>query len=872
MRAIPIVLCLTAVLNGAPQAATLKGRIHDSSGGVIPGATVIVACPNHVQQATSDGDGRFEVRELPPERCSVSAAHAQFASTLIQVDLSGRDEVLARLVMPLQALEEAVVVTPARGGREAAADVVAGTAVVGSRELAMRPYQVLPQALREEPGVSVQQTTAAAGSPIIRGFTGQSNVYLVDGVRLNTAAWRSGPSQYLAWVSPASADRLELVRGPLSVQYGSDALGGAINVLQARPSFSAKGTRVTGRIEGALGSGDGSSGGDAVVGVHAPRAAMAVSAGRKRVGDLRAGRARDSHAAVTRFLGLESGVVAPDLAGTGYEQWSAHLTGQLRVGHTGVLSGWYRRDEQSGVNRYDRIGGGEGFFRSELAPQRLDFAVLRYERASLGWFDGVSATFSINRQTDGSLEQARPDARIDAERTLVSVFGYQAQGTRRFGRTLATFGAELYDESIDAARWQESSGVRILLRPLIPDGTTYASTGAFAQVSSEIGDRMSLRGGVRHSRYVYETDAAPAFGVREEAVTTGAVTFNAAAIVRITSALRATASVGRGFRAANMSDLGSIGLSGGGGFEISPAVAGDLGALIGSTDGPNAVATSRRAGHLGAESVYAYEAGLRYFAPRVSASVTLFDLELYDAIQRRALVFDRSVVGTVISGHEIVRQDAAGRAYVALDQRPIFTRVNAGRARVRGLDADGRAQIAGPWSARAWFSMSDGRDLASRAFLRRMAPPMGGVSIAWQPRARGLRAEATLTFARPQTRLSSGDLSDARIGGRRTASAIAAYFNGAAVDLGLVRGGVLQATGETLAGVQARVLGGASQSFLFTTAPGWAAVGVRALWPVTSQLELSVIGENVTDRNYRLIGSGVDAPGANLQLRARLRF
>ena len=69
---------------------------------------------------------------------------------------------------------------------------------------------------------------------MLRGFTGQRNLYLIDGVRYNTAAWRDGPSQYLAWLPAADVDHIELVRGPASAQYGSDALGGTSACLRRR--------------------------------------------------------------------------------------------------------------------------------------------------------------------------------------------------------------------------------------------------------------------------------------------------------------------------------------------------------------------------------------------------------------------------------------------------------------------------------------------------------------------------------------------------------------------------------------------------------------------------------------------------------------
>lgn len=855
------------------ESAVLRGYVLDTTGAAVPAAVVVVACPGDAKTTVADAGGRFEVKDVPNLRCSVSASHDHFASTMIYVDLSSGRDTTARLVLPLQMLAEAVLVTPARGAREHVADVPAGASVVSRRDLDMRPAQILPHVLREEPGISLQQTTAAAGSPIIRGFTGQSNVYLVDGVRLNTSMWRSGPVQYFAWLSPFTAERLEVVRGPLSVQYGSDALGGAINVIESRPAFSSGGLQVSGVFEGQLASADRSGGAGGRLALRTPKAALAFTADRKRVEALRAGRGGDSHAAVTRFLGLPASTVARRLEGTGYEQWGVHVSGQARTGTDGVLSGFYRRDEQSGVHRYDRLNGGEGLFRSEIAPQRFDFGVLRYERAALGFLEGARVTFSVNRQVDGALEQARPTARIDSELTAVTAYGYQAQASKRFAGHSVTGGVELFDEYIDANRWQQSGATLTAIRPLIPDGTRYTSAGMFVQaVSRELAGRLTLRGGVRYNGYTYGTTSNEAFSINPENVEMGAVTFNTAASVSITRSLRATFSAGRGFRAANASDLGAVGVSGGGGFEISPATARELTAMIGTTDGADAVATSKRVTALAPESVYAFEGGLRYSQSRVTASATLFDLELHDAIQRRALIFDRPVVGLTISGREIVRQDAAGRAYIAIDPRPIFTRVNSSRARIRGIDLDGSVRVGARWQARAYFSMANGRDLASGTYLRRMNPPMGGATIAWQRAPQGLRLEGVMTFARTQARLTSGDLSDARIGGRRTAATIATYFNGTAVDLGLVRNGVLLATGETLGEVQSRVLGGASASTPYSTAPGFIAFGARALYPLGKTVDVMVIGENLTDRNYRLIGSGVDAPGVNAAIKLRFRF
>jgi outer membrane receptor protein involved in Fe transport len=365
--------------------------------------------------------------------------------------------------------------------------------------------------------------------------------------------------------------------------------------------------------------------------------------------------------------------------------------------------------------------------------------------------------------------------------------------------------------------------------------------------------------------------ADPALGVIAEQVRAQSATFQAASVVRLADGLNVTANVSRGFRAPNAADLGNIGLTGGGGFEITPSRAAALGASVGSSGGSTARSTGVPAsGRLRPEIAYQYEIGVRARTSRLSGTFSIFDAELYDFIQRRALVFRSDIVGTSISGFDVVRRDEAGLAYIAEDLRPIVTRVNTDRARILGFEAEGEARISASWTATAFFSMATGKALPGGQPLRRIAPAMGGARLRWS--GDRVWVEGVTSVAADQTRLSPEDLEDARVGAVRTRGAIATFFNGTATDLGLVADGVLQATGESLADVQARVLGAAVSAPLFTAHPGFVVVGIRSGIRVTTGLDVIVFGENLTDVNYRLLGAGVDAPGFNLQIRTRYRF
>lgn len=107
--------------------------------------------------------------------------------------------------------------------------------VVGADDLSRRFARTTPQALLGVPGTSVQETGPGQGSPYLRGFTGYQTLMRIDGIRLNNSVFRSGPNQYWGTVDAYSIDRLEVVRGPSSVLFGSDAIGGTVNVVTRRP-------------------------------------------------------------------------------------------------------------------------------------------------------------------------------------------------------------------------------------------------------------------------------------------------------------------------------------------------------------------------------------------------------------------------------------------------------------------------------------------------------------------------------------------------------------------------------------------------------------------------------------------------------------
>lgn len=127
-----------------------------------------------------------------------------------------------------------VTVTVDRGERRKF-EVKRSIDVLDEKAIARRQPRSVVDLLEESPGVVVQRTNAGAGAPLLRGLIGPDNLILMDGIRLSNSTYRTGPNQYLALIDPWSLHAFEVLRGPGSVLYGSDAMGGVLHAITRAP-------------------------------------------------------------------------------------------------------------------------------------------------------------------------------------------------------------------------------------------------------------------------------------------------------------------------------------------------------------------------------------------------------------------------------------------------------------------------------------------------------------------------------------------------------------------------------------------------------------------------------------------------------------
>lgn len=808
------------------------------------------------------------------------------ASTPLLVDLS--------LAVP-------VTVTAQRGAVVSAADSAAVTSI---RELAsFRERGPLPTTgqLLEGSGALLQQTGASQVSPFLRGLTGYQVLNLVDGIRLNNSTFRSGPNQYLAFVDPSQLQRVESFLGPASAEYGSDSLGGAIQLFTREARFDAGARRVRGDASLFGASSDLSAGGDGQVLVSSPRWMWLAGVHGRSHSPIRPGGGADSRHALYRYFGLnpdqiESITGSSRLVDTGFRQAGVHSKVSVRPGAGQVLTAWYQRSAQGGANNYKDLWGGLGRMASTLEPQGLDLSYLRYEKAGgLGAFlDSVSGTVSWNRQRDGSMRQGlRRTDRVTTDAVTVDAVGYTGQATAHIGpRDALVFGGEHYNESIAASRldYDPVSGTRARVRPLYPDDSRYRNSGLFAQNRLELlaGRRLVLNGGIRWTRAGYRTRSDASVGVAESSQVFYDLTYNTSVLYQVRPGFGVHALIGRGFRAPNANDLGAVGLNDLG-YEIPASAAVPAGAILGSSSGETATSLGRPVAGLAAERLYNYEFGVRLRTGRnTAARVQAFDSELQDPIVRRTLLFPADRVPATLAGVALrpieptAAQRAAGLVTVApvgIDARALKAFVNDGRSRYYGIEAQwtsaSLARIgSGTLSLEASYFYILGRDLNPNRNIRRLPPQQGNVRLRYSRTRYWFETSATAAGA--QSRLSGGDIDDERIGASRSRSDVAAFFNGSRIAPFLTSGGVFGPTGETLAQIQDRVLPGvtaltARVPLYFATA-GWWTWNLNAGYRIGEHVTWNAALLNLLDRNYRVHGSGIDGPGINAYTSLRFTF
>jgi len=625
------------------------------------------------------------------------------------------------------------------------------------------------RALQNEVGITLQQTGNGQLSPFIRGLTGQQVLILIDGVRLNNSVLRAGPNQYAATIDPGMIDRIEVVRGAQSVLWGSDALGGAINIV-TRGADPLRGNYSQVSFQQYLGSADTSS--YSRGNVEGWVGGTGVFAGGSYLN--------------TNDLDIGGGLGRQPA--TGYDHRAGDIKFSRMVSDTSMLTFAFQHFEQNHLARSDRFlpfvlgpapNGSTGTQRpTYFDPQQRDLAYIRLQGVAdldNSFYDTYSATMSYSLTKEGSTVDrynSNAPASVPTRREIGEftddMIGVNLAASKQLEDLgTLTYGADYFYEDIDSQRVRIDNptvpgAMPSVTDPQYPDDSIADRFGAFLNWDGQLTERLSANAGIRYENL--NLSATPNFNAvglvhfdRTYQDWIGSIGLG----YELTEELRLVGGMYEGFRAPTIDDL-----------------------TANKTAIQN-VQTVPRLGDLDIqpEHTRTYEIGFKFDNDRIRFQVYEWWTDF------------RSVIG---------------REFIGTDQ---FLANQ--EAYLNGTEAYGEYLLDPHWSLYGNFTYTYGQNQTTDEPFSRIPPTQGYVGLRWRDQELRSYFDIYTWLVRRQDRYASANLGDVRF----------------------IPGGT----------------------------PGYATLNLRAGTALghCQQHRLSISLENITDKYYRVLGSGVDGAGFN---------
>ncbi|MFK5923866.1 MAG: TonB-dependent receptor [Verrucomicrobiota bacterium] len=492
-----------------------------------------------------------------------------------------------------------------------------------------RAIRSVPEALEQTPGVVVQKTSNGQGSPIIRGFTAYHNLFLVDGIRLNNAAFRSGPNQYWNTVDSQGLSAIELVKSQGSVIYGADAVGGTLQAITRRPLYAESGFLASGRSYSRYASGENS---------YIQRLEASVSEAGK-YGLIIGGTYKDF--GNIRAAGLGT------LPKTGYQEWDFDAKLEVFLNEDTRLTLFHQQVQVDNAWRTHKTIYGKSWRGTSLGNERariLDqdrmLSYIQLEGAADNLlFDHYTISLSRQQQQEERYRE-RSDRRVDVQGFDLTSYGAWAQFDRELDFTHLTYGASYYQDRANSYRNDYNADgsfkSRAIQGPIGDDGK-YHLVGAFLNSSTSIGERLTADIG---ARYTY---AKADIGKVQSPATGKQISIanhwsNVVGSGRLSWQLdqenhwRAFGGISQAFRAPNFSDLSRL-----------------------DSNRSNEIETP--VPNLDPEKFLTYEIGIKTQGERLSGSLSYYYTQVNDLILR-------TPTGRIVDGLNEVTKQNVGDGYV----------------------------------------------------------------------------------------------------------------------------------------------------------------------------------------------------------------
>lgn len=504
----------------------------------LPGVNVVLL--NTARGTVSATDGSFKLENIPNGNYTLRISHVGYQLIELPVQVPGETQNLQIALEPsIIELNKGIVITSQR--RETyPLETPEVTSVLTRDALTQLASRATPEAMMGMTGVWIQKTNHGGGTPFIRGLTGNQTLIMIDGIRLNNSTFRFGPNQYLNTIDPLTLDRIEAVRGSGSVQYGSDALGGVVQLITKDPYFTQQ-WKASGELYLKYMSADMENTVRGDIQLSNSRFALQGGFTYSDFGDVKGGK------------GIGKQIPS------GYDQLAGDLKAKWQLNSRNLLTFAYQYLKQEDVPLFYRIQL-DDFKINQFDPQKRTLSYLRWESFYKNkWFQKVSVTGLYTQSDEGRQSQRNNSTTFIEEEDIVKTGGgileIYSQPTKIWE---FTSGAEYYYDEVSSAttRINLNDNSSAEVRGLYPDGSTYSNLAIFSLHSLDLG-KISLKGGLRYNTFVIKV---PDENLGESTIKPSALVGNFAIQYAFHPQHRLIAAVNNTFRAPNINDMGTLGI------------------------------------------------------------------------------------------------------------------------------------------------------------------------------------------------------------------------------------------------------------------------------------------------------------------------
>ncbi|MDD5570255.1 MAG: TonB-dependent receptor [Bacteroidales bacterium] len=407
--------------------------------------------------------------------------------------------------------------------------------VISAKQIAFTNPQTSGDLLQQTGNVFVQQSQMGGSSPVIRGFEANKVLLFIDGVRMNNAIYRSGHLQNVITVDPSILEKVEILYGPGSVIYGSDALGGVMHFFTKNPQLSTDDkTYIKTNVYTRFSTANQEKSGGFNINIGGKKIGSLTSFSYKDLGNLRSGHIYNPFYTnvygntwgkclyyAERINGKDSMVVNPNpdiQKNTGYKQYDVLQKFMLKPNEKSFYVLNIQMSNSSDIPRYDRLTdidiktGKLAYAEWYYGPQTRILGSLQANfKRDKGLYDNMSIIGAYQNISEDRIQRKFNVVSKEFREETVDVYSLNIDFKKEIKeKHELRYGAEvLYDEvgSVAYAKNIVTDVKSITISSRYPDnGSTYQTTAAYLTHNWEIGKQIIFTQGLRYSNIVLNAE------------------------------------------------------------------------------------------------------------------------------------------------------------------------------------------------------------------------------------------------------------------------------------------------------------------------------------------------------------------------------